>query len=501
MTAKTLIFNFDGTGNEPRDAEQFSSDHFKEDASISNILKLHLLLGGSLNNEPTTRFDNQLSFYFQGIGTKGSRLKRLLNQSIAPRDDDVASILNHAISDFKSYYQTGDTVLLTGFSRGAALARRFAKCLEPFTNNNVYLCVFDTVASIGLSKVTKATRGAEHVIFENHTIANNLENALHCVALDEKRRAFEPTLMNHQPNVQEVWFAGAHSDIGGGYYRDGLADICLRFAIEWLIDQALSVSFVTSAQINYQSLFPSTENPLIAQDDMTVTPDPLALSHQQNYFWFNPFFKLVDRECCVLVDEEQSDIRPLIHHSVATRIHHLTSYRPESLKSLAYQLLYADKSTLNFTGLSDHIALLNQNMSVLQIGQSQDVVIYAAEQYNGTGLMLEQGATYRFTPDPEQYWYDDGVKCTALGWSRDNVQLGVKEIPMALLEPFRRLPHAPWFALIGAVNNSDDNAFEIADGGEFKIAHSGEFTPFANDLMRFYGANAGKITVQVTRLG
>ena len=40
MTAKTLIFNFDGTGSEPRDAEQFSAAPFKEDASISNILKL-----------------------------------------------------------------------------------------------------------------------------------------------------------------------------------------------------------------------------------------------------------------------------------------------------------------------------------------------------------------------------------------------------------------------------------------------------------------------------
>ena len=42
MTAKTLIFNFDGTGSEPRDAEQFSAT--SENAGISNILKLHLLL-------------------------------------------------------------------------------------------------------------------------------------------------------------------------------------------------------------------------------------------------------------------------------------------------------------------------------------------------------------------------------------------------------------------------------------------------------------------------
>ena len=501
MTVKTLIFNFDGTGNEPRDAEQFSSEHFKEDASISNILKLHLLLGGTLNNEPTTQLDNQLSFYYQGIGTQGSRLKRLLNQTLAPRDDDVASILNHAMSDFKAYYQPGDSVLLTGFSRGAALARRFAKCLEPFITDQVYLCVFDTVASIGLSKVTKATRGAEHVIFENHTLANNVNAALHCVSLDEKRRAFEPTLINHQANVDEVWFAGAHSDVGGGYYRDGLADICLRFAIEWLLEKPLPVGFITSHDIDYELLFPSVKNALIAQDDMTVTPDPLALSHQQNYFWFNPFFKLVDRECCVLVNEQESDLPPLVHHSVAKRVHHLTSYRPESLKSLSYQLLYSDNTTLNFTGLSAHIGLMNQNMAVLKVDQSHDVLVFASEQYNATGLMLEQGATYRFTPYPDQHWFDDGVKCTAAGWHRDNVKLGVKEIPMALLEPFRRLPQSPWFALVGAIDFTDNDAFEVAVGGEFKMLHSGEFTPFANDLMRFYGANAGKIKVKVTRLG
>ncbi|GAA61329.1 hypothetical protein P20652_3206 [Pseudoalteromonas sp. BSi20652] len=498
MTGKTLIFNFDGTGNEPRDAEQFSSDHFKEDVSISNILKLHLLLGGKLEDSPVTPFANQLSFYYQGIGTKGSRLKRILNQALAPQSDDVASILNQALSDFKAHYQLGDTILLTGFSRGAALARRFAKCLEPLISNNVYVCVFDTVASIGLSKVSKATRGAEHVIFENHTIANNITQALHCVALDEKRRAFEPTLMNHQSNITELWFAGAHSDIGGGYYRDGLADICLRYALEWLIEQPLTISLLTSHDIDYEALLPNSN--LIAQDDVTVIPDPLALSHQQNYFWFNPLFKLIDRDCHVLINNEASKLEPLIHHSVAERINKLTSYRPESLKKQHYKVSYSDNNTLSFTGLSAHIMLANQNMSVLAINQSQDVMVFASELYNNTGLMLEQGATYRFTPYPDQYWFDDGIKCSPLGWHRDNVKLGVKEIPIALLEPFRRLARAQWFSLVGAINKNDDYLFEIAGGADIQIEKSGAFCPFANDLDRFYGANTGKIKLKVTRL-
>lgn len=40
---KKLIFCFDGTCNDPDDAGDFFSD-----SSISNILKLHVLLGGKL---------------------------------------------------------------------------------------------------------------------------------------------------------------------------------------------------------------------------------------------------------------------------------------------------------------------------------------------------------------------------------------------------------------------------------------------------------------------
>ena len=87
-----------------------------------------------------------------------------------------------------------------------------------------------------------------------------------------------------------------------------------------------------------------------------------------------------------------------------------------------------------------------------------------------------------------------------MGWHRDDVQLGVKEIPMALLEPFRRLPDAQWFSLVGAINNNEEFLFKIANDATVTITKSGEFSPFANDLSRFYGANAGKIKVKVSRI-
>ena len=117
----------------------------------------------------------------------------------------------------------------------------------------VYLTLWPQLV---FQKVTKATRGAEHVIFENYTLASNIKAALHCVALDEKRRAFEPTLINKAPHVEEIWFAGAHSDVGGGYYRDGLADICLRYAIEWLIEQSVSLNLTDKRRNKLQQFAP-----------------------------------------------------------------------------------------------------------------------------------------------------------------------------------------------------------------------------------------------------
>ena len=40
---KTLVFSFDGTGNEPSQANEF-----KQDESITNVLKLHVMMGGCM---------------------------------------------------------------------------------------------------------------------------------------------------------------------------------------------------------------------------------------------------------------------------------------------------------------------------------------------------------------------------------------------------------------------------------------------------------------------
>lgn len=500
-TPKTLIFNFDGTSSEPRDSHQYSSEHFKEDTGISNVLKLHLMLGGKLHRHAPSVTEQQLSFYYCGIGDQGSEVKKLLNQILAPNDKEVATILTQAINDFNHHFHQGDKVLLIGFSRGAALARRFAKCLERFISQDVYLCVFDTIASIGFSKITKATCGTEHVIFQDHTVANNVVQALHCVSLDDKRRAFEPTLFNHAQHIKEVWFAGCHSDIGGGFYRSGLSDITLRYALEWLIDLKIDLTVLNKEHINFQALLPYESTPLICEDDISLCPDPLARSYQHDYCWLNSSFKVVNRQCAVLEQDQISQRPPIIHHSVAKRINTLSGYRPESLKSVPHIIEDNNANHLTCVGLTPHLTLKNQHITILQTGEQVTVKAFASQKYNASGVMLEKGATYRFSTQDDAIWYDNSHPVSIKGWNRAQQTIGIKQQAIELFTPYRRATNAQWFALMGCINHNDETAFLITNGCEVRISQSGEFTPFANDIHKDYQQNSGSIDLTIIRLG
>ncbi len=247
---KTLIFCFDGTCNDPEDVE-----NYVDDGSITNIRKLHVLFEADLCEESKNRVDDgtsltkdgshQKSFYYPGIGTYGCWIMRLYNKTLAPEHADVKRILNDAIEDLNKHYrkEENDHVLIFGFSRGAALARRFASVAreEPGMEDLKidFLGVFDTVTAISsLSRIgtdlSVKTKPANDIVFANGTMmSQDVKKAVHLVALDENRIAFQPTLFDYDPvRITEVWFPGTHSDVGGGYWYDGLSDVALKYMIE-----------------------------------------------------------------------------------------------------------------------------------------------------------------------------------------------------------------------------------------------------------------------------
>jgi uncharacterized protein (DUF2235 family) len=86
-----------------------------------------------------------------------------------------------------------------------------------------FLGVFDTVEAFGvpIEELRTAIDWAIWPIsFRNRMLSNSVRRARHALSLDDERTTFRPIRFDHHrgdPRIEEVWFAGVHSDVGGGY--------------------------------------------------------------------------------------------------------------------------------------------------------------------------------------------------------------------------------------------------------------------------------------------
>lgn len=515
-----IIFNFDGTGNEPQDAQQEIKKGKKEDDNITNILKFHFLCGGNLlsdNKQGTSSHESiKHCFYYQGVGTYGNWWQRLINQGVAPESKNIASILYNAFLDFNNTYETGDQVIVTGFSRGAAIARRFCSKLveksslldinsQPF----IYLAVFDTVASIGLPNLSQSNRPDYDVIFEQGcTISPFIKQAVHMLSLDDKRKAFQPTLMNYDQNrITELWFAGAHSDVGGGYYRDGLSDISLTHLIEWIIYQVKEYNLIDPKlklpnQQELNALLPEKLINKIGIDDLNREANELGKNHQQDRWPIIDWLTLEDRICCVIKNDQIStEHKPILHNSIPIRIAFDKDYRPKSLMNAPHKVWHSfSQNTETGAGIRNYFNDPRANWQALDVGQSITVTVAAAKLFNHTGILVEKSESYQIITSTNDTWTDGSITCNANGWTTDDVSLGWKEIPIKIARKMRRVKKADWFTLCASVGRKDEFAKKIGSSGRFKISQDGELTFFANDLKTKMNNNIGSIEVTLTRI-
>ena len=514
-----LIFNFDGTGNEPQDAQQDIKKGKTEDDNITNIMKFHFLCGGNLHSDDRSGTSSHSSikhcFYYQGVGTYGSWWQRLVNQGVSPESKDIASILTKAFHDFEHTYQTGDQVIVTGFSRGAALARRFcAKLVEKSSQLDdnsqafIHLAVFDTVASIGLPNLSQSDRPDYDVIFEKGcTISSLVKHAVHMLSLDDKRKAFQPTLMNYeQSRIIELWFAGAHSDVGGGYYRDGLSNISLTYLIEWVVYQVKQHGLIDPklklpTQEALNALLPQKLVNKIGIDDLSRESNALGKNHQQDRWPIFDWLTLDDRICCVIKNDQISTTHePILHNSITNRIAFDKDYRPKSLMNTPHQVWRSfSQDNEAGTGIRHYFNNPRAKWHALDVDQSITVTVASAKPFNHTGILVEQSECYQVSTSTNETWTDGSITCDADGWTTDDVSLGWKEIPIKIARKMRRVKEADWFTLCATVGRKDELAQKVGSSGEYKIIQDGELTFFANDLKSKVDNNIGSIEVTITR--
>lgn len=103
--------------------------------------------------------------------------------------------------------------------------------------------VWETVGSLGtprigwLEKIGIQSSASKRMGFYDTRLSNCIENAFQALALDERRSSFSPAVWEKMPGnhtrLRQVWFPGVHSNVGGGYDDQELANITLA----WMMSQ------------------------------------------------------------------------------------------------------------------------------------------------------------------------------------------------------------------------------------------------------------------------
>ncbi|OUS08861.1 peptidoglycan-binding protein [Rhodobacterales bacterium 52_120_T64] len=223
------------------------------------------------------RTPNQIAFYDRGLGTG----RRWLTGKVSG-----AGISQNILECYQfifDNYEAGDNIYLFGFSRGAATVRSLSGFIDTFgilpksrpelinkaykiyKNSNIdertakahdfcqkhhtmwarvkFLGVWDTVAALGipfgrLDQAINALPWLKHK-FHNYSLSPSVSNAYHALSIDDERQTFHPTLWDEDlrdyQTMEQVWFAGVHTDVGGGYAETGMSDIPLY----WMINNAV----------------------------------------------------------------------------------------------------------------------------------------------------------------------------------------------------------------------------------------------------------------------
>ena len=148
--------------------------------------------------------------------------------------------------------------------------------------------VWDTVGSLGIPKYAGDER-YDLFRFINTALSNQVDNGFHAMSIDELRIDFPVTRWDERKGVRQVWFAGAHSDVGGGYppAECGLSDIGLDWMMKRLAEVGVSFASPLAYDPNAQQLARNVHQPwmdppfnltkrsprqVLAADEVTTAP-------------------------------------------------------------------------------------------------------------------------------------------------------------------------------------------------------------------------------------
>jgi len=328
---RRIVVCADGTWNRPeRDP--------RRDAS-TNVLRLARAIrpvaaGGA----------QQQVFYDWGIGSYHDRI----GGGITGRG------LHKNIMDGYRYvvqnYRPGDDIFLFGFSRGAytvrclcgminncgilkrpeaalieqafEMYRKPGKVHAPRGRNAVefrkryshasrevrFIGAWDTVGAMGIP-LTFLGWFEDDDEFHDCKPGRNVRCARHALAIDEVRRDFEPTVWvpRAKLDLKQVWFVGAHTDVGGGHRPGPDGTVLSDTPLAWMMQEATTAGLVFESHLK-----------------QGLNENPLASLHPSRRHFYR-----IRRRYDRALDHGRGDV--LIHRSVRQRWERDSGYRPKNL--------------------------------------------------------------------------------------------------------------------------------------------------------------------------
>lgn len=289
---------------------------------------------------------SQIIYYDEGVGTQWGADKYLGGITGHGLSDNILEAYRFLVNN----YQDNDEVYLFGFSRGAYTARSLSGFINQIgllpkqdvfwlpEGYNLYrdqaaaeqvaeyrelnncrdirikmIGVWDTVGALGIpvAFIEKFFSHFDSLKYQFHDVSltPNVDYAYQALAIDEHRKPFAPSLWSTATpstiEMEQRWFAGVHSNIGGGYDNDGLANVALDYIVNKA--EALGLEVNRNDYLKFYKPHP--------QDEMR---DSMSLQYK--------VLGEINREITLNNASNQ-----VIDESVYKRMAKIAEYRPENL--------------------------------------------------------------------------------------------------------------------------------------------------------------------------